>query len=327
MRSSTVFHRMEDYFDPRRSLRDRLEELSDPTEFSNHENPRVNTAVMGLVVKFLCDYLQILETNVNAIQDQVRLKVGRLEKEDMPMVSRHAFQMTTEGITDAFGVQCLSDIRVTAALLKEIMFNNSFKRNDQFLGVDFGSGTGILSAAMLIAARRNFCREITLVLVDSQYNSLQHSTRVLDGLGGINTQHLHADLRDDRLYEIFAPPLLPNFCVSETIGHTTPAILHASHKGIKWREGEISRVINGAIDPYMDVLDGLMRFSPNFYHRVLSGEAALFPNPINGDFIPDNHKTRLLLRTGPTQEHIPLDSIRNEFMSFEDFSLPTLRWS
>lgn len=326
--ATSEHHRMNGYFDPRRSLKDRFDELSDPSAVPDCKNEKTNKLVMGFVVKFLCDYLQILETDVVNIQNNVRTKVRKLEVEKIPRISKAALGGKTEGASDAFGVQCLADVRATAGLFKEVAFNERFEKYaQQFAGVDLGSGTGILGSAIAIAALRNQYRQPLVALVDSQKNALDNSERVLSPIKSVDFRPIRNDLRAPQLYGLFAPPIWIKYWVSETFGYTTPDIVKLSKTELEWGDGSaISKEISGALDPYMDVLANLMRYSPSFYDRAKQGKAALFPDPINGHFLPDHGNGRILLKTGPDPMPVGFRDIRKEFESFEDFSVANIRW-
>ncbi len=322
--------RLDEYFDPKIPLRDHFNQLTDVRQFPDYRSAGLNEAIMGFVAKFLVEYLQIVETEVSVIQETVRKKVKTLEGKEISRVCNAAFEGKVEGTSDAFGVQCLADIQGTAGLFKEIAFGGKFEieTHGEFIGADLGSGTGILGAAIAIAGIRAGARKTMISMVEGQKNAVDNSRRVVSQIDGVHFDLLQADLRDQRIYRLmYAPPLRVGYWVSETFGHTTPKLVSISEREIVWGSGaEVSMFISGALDPYADVLHNLMQHTPSFYQRVRQGKAALFPDPINGKFLPDNSNSKITLNTEAERGPILLREVRNEFERFEDFNVSNTRW-
>ena len=83
--------------------------------------------------------------------------------------------------------------------------------------------------------------------------------------------------------------------------------------------------INRGVDPFAQVLHKIL--SMQYSRGMIDGSgkhgqrAAMFPDILNGNYVPDGGGSTIRLKTGPKpNEHIPLEDIGAEFRHFERFS-------
>jgi hypothetical protein len=317
-------------FNPRVTLQEYYAALSDPDSFPNHASPQVDDMVMGLVTRFTRDYLGIAP-EVNQEETECRINtMMRIIEEGNREFLMQCLSGNPESDSDIFAVSCLLDTHATAALVKELIFEDRFECHDDHanVGVDLGSGTGILGAAMAIAMQRKKLRDQYIVLWESSERALTRSRIVLHMMSqALKIKTISEDLRKPDHYRLFREECKAIFFVSETISTSTPAIEHISRNEVRWRNDErafLNELLCGTTDPFPSVLSNLVRETEQFFDRVRSGQTALFPNVITGDYIPGK-SAPLRLRTSSDPVHQPLNEIGRDFGRYEAFSYDT-RW-
>ena len=110
--------------------------------------------ILNLVSKYIARYLELDETNFSDISKGVQDTLRNRGCEDFEIFQ----QMFTNspGVTDIFAIQCLADLRSTAAIVKEIIFKGiNPKSREVAINHDFGSGSEILMLAAYIHSKRN----------------------------------------------------------------------------------------------------------------------------------------------------------------------------
>lgn len=178
-------HPFEKYYQVR-PLHHLVNELSDSKLEVERDRERINALVMSLVIQYLGEYLGVASKDPYEIG-----KKAYERKMEMRQKNRNenlAYRLLMVGITgetdmstgdDRAAMDCLIDTASTAALFKEVAFNNSFQRERDFVGADFGSGTGILTLASSIAGRRSGAVSAFTVGLDREEMCVQRSMQVL----------------------------------------------------------------------------------------------------------------------------------------------------
>jgi len=135
----------QEYYQEGASIVEIIEELSDTELTLESDNERINLLCINLAVKYLAKYLRVDDTN----PDNLYLE---LQKQVNGMIDKWSAEGTSSN-SDNLAVECLSDVQTTAAILKEIIFNEDFQLGDEerFFGLNLGSGTGILSVALSVS--------------------------------------------------------------------------------------------------------------------------------------------------------------------------------
>jgi len=256
------------------------------------------------------------------------------DEELLMMVAKATMQMdhgcspVDEG-DDVMARQSLADLRATAAIVREVIFNNRFARGRDFIGADFGSGSSILMLASMIAALRSEAKKIFVVGFDISKKAIEGAKRCLDGIIPDSFWRINqADILNPDLVGIFRGMSL-NHWVSETFSDNTPA-MKVEGDGLAVFDGGDPRdlgkslVLNQHADPFPQVLINTVQGRPGFFEDVRGGKTAMFPDIVNGQYIPDFSRSLLSLRTG-TELYRPLHEVGREFSEFEDFGMVS-RW-
>ncbi len=324
-------YRLEDYFDPTVSLNDHIQGLSDTSEFPDPTAEKTNAAVLALVTKYSLDYLGITSGSMTEIQLDLDAALAPLALEFNDQFEHVKKKGNLDSFTsDGFAVNCLTDLRATAAVFKEIALNEKFEKKDAFLGMDFGSGSGILSAAMAVSALRSGARKSIIVMLELLPRAVERSSRTVHSIGDIDWNTHRLNICEEGLYQRFGPygPFLSH-CVSETINSNTREVASLSPTNVQWKEGKHRGGGGNWIDPYEHVLQHLLKHFVGFYDRVRTGKTAFFPDIINGKLIPaqQGHRSaKLSLDTAPSAKHIPLRKVGSEFDAFQVFESGMKRW-
>ncbi|MBU1017574.1 hypothetical protein KKA33_00930 [Patescibacteria group bacterium] len=318
---------LENYFNDR-PLQSDAEALSDrKLDFESDRN-EVNNLVMNLVIKYLASYLEVAQADIVAMRRDIHRAITRRKSfpADLLIVRQYGADMIGEG-SDDFPVRCLADSRQTAAIFKEIAFNEHFKANGRFVGIDWGSGTGILTLAMAIAARRAEVSERLSVGIDLRERAARHSRRVLkQALGSNEAQVICNNILKSRILPDLLKKHPIHFWVSETISRTTPPIdLKRRDFGFTHREIMYRDKNEASDDPFPEFLGKTMNVLPDFLDRVRKGEVAMFPDIANRLYHPHKERSLLTLKTG-LKTPLRLQDIGREFDAYEDLGEDPKRW-
>lgn len=316
-----------------RPLRNLVDELSDRNLDVDRHREEVNQRVMSLVIQYLGTYLQVPSRDPREIGHASQSKKAEMKRqrtatgtnEGLILKALMGIPQTGEVREDFPGLDCLMDTASTAALFKEVAFNRDFHTNwGQYVGIDLGSGTGILTLASVIAGRRSRVNGFTLGL-DREAKSVARATEVLSRLVGRQEVQLQAvDIRTPRLVEQLFQGLPLSFWISETIQDLTPEIEIANGR-LRYR-GNMSDPAFAAwvqfhnlVDPFCEVLGNTIQGRPSFTRDVQNGVTAMFPDAINKTYVPGGQRGgQLKLKTSPQPDRYRrLPTIGEEFASYE----------
>lgn len=301
--------------------------LSDSTLSPEQNRDDVNTLVMNFVVKFLSAYLdkevEIVKDTSAQIEAIMRAIKVPDSKEDI--AARHMRVMNREFVNNgAFPINCVLDLHATAAIVKEILFGGGFDTQGTFCGVDFGSGTGILTLAACIAAQRAQVQKILMFGIEGHQQTVVHSQRALEyGMKGIEVPMMWGirklDIRHPNIMNIFdGYPL--SYWISETISTATPPlIIEENTVQIPKTEEVMYRVaIDESGDPFPIVFTNAAKARPRLLQDIRDGKTAMFPDIVNGRYQPAmDMEPTIQLRTGRRREPIRLTDIGEEFENYQ----------
>ncbi len=302
--------------------------LSDPTLSHEKHRDDVNRLVLNLVVKYLGEYLQVQGGGFSEFMDKLIRKLLEVKRSghsaDAVMGAAIAAGLGGDLCmvmdNDNMGVECLTDSSASAAIVKEIIFNGNFEKGREFIGIDAGSGTGILLMAIIIAAKRARIQQIIGLGFEKEKPAVERSNRVLSMLrrNNVDFKVQRADVLRKGLFESFEGLPL-NFWVSETFSNVTPQLsVSDTTVRIVGDEGTQMAARGQAIlDPFHYVLRATVEERPSFVRDVKSNRTAMFPDIVKGDFVPgDRSDARIRLATGTKKEHVPLQHIGDEFSNY-----------
>jgi hypothetical protein len=312
-------------------LKEDVKALSNPNLHHDHSREKVNGLVLNAVIKYLALYLEIASDDIGAIRDQVAAALQRKTKmlyDEDPKegVQYDACHKGPAPGNDGFGIQCAADIRRTAAIFKEIAFGGNFVDNGRFLGLELGSGTGVMMLAMSVAATRRKIKDFYCVGIEKSSMAAKRSQEALDQAVGRNhVSVLCKDVRDEGvLSSLFKNPI--HYWVSETISVNTPKIdMQYRDFGLS-EDQKLIRRLEMTTDPFVEALRISMDELPLFKSYVRSNGTAMFPDVINGLYKPDSGRSTLVLKTSPNPNPVILERTAEEFETYEDFDVPDKRW-
>ncbi|MBN2096219.1 hypothetical protein JW752_02350 [Candidatus Peregrinibacteria bacterium] len=318
---------LEDYFNDR-PIQSDVDALSDPKLDFEADRTEVNELVMNLAIKYLAAYLEVAPADIAVMRGKIHRAIARRKSSQANplIVQQYGVDMAGEG-SDDFPVRCLADSRQTAAIFKEIAFADRFKANGRFVGVDWGSGTGILTLAMAIAARRQRISERLSIGVDLRERAVRHSRRVLKfALDSNETQIICSNILKSRILPDLLKKHPLHFWVSETISRTTPPIdFERRDFGFTPREIMYRDKYEASDDPFPEFLGQTMNAMPDFLGRVRRGEIAMFPDIANRLYYPHKEHSLLTLKTG-LKTALRLEDVGREFKDYEDLGESWKRW-
>ena len=210
-------------------IRDDFDSLCDSDLSCETDRTQVNELVLNFVIKYLALYLGVEHAHIAEMRERICELVDEAYEDDklynpfLTGVQVDHIYGNDPGV-DYFPLSCIADIRQTAAIFKEIMFNKGFTASDTFTGLDFGSGTGILLIAMLIAAKRNAIQEICCKGIEIREMTAGKSRSAISHLmqgDDSNIEIIHQNIfRGDFLGQLLKK-FPPNYIVSETISRIT----------------------------------------------------------------------------------------------------------
>lgn len=319
------------------TLREDFESLADPKLDFETDRDAVNRLVVNFVIKYMGAYLEVpFKPNARAYVQEIKMIVDFTVLCAVSQVEEAGdVDPASEG-GDNYALRCLYDIRQTAAIFKEIVFNDRFQAEDRFFGLDLGSGTGILTVAMALAAKRKGIRNIKVIGIERSKIAVGRARKSVAALGfEKEIEFLCADLLKPGLIESLIEgsgtstnhltPIPLSYWVSETISIAIPKFdpfkpgfdLHL--KSARGRKSELRS------DPFVEVLKKTIDADSKFLGNVKSANIAMFPDMANGLYAPDGNRSRITLRTGP-KKPLPLERLGQEFEGIEDLGGKHRRW-
>lgn len=322
--------KFEEYLD-NHPLKKHFDTLCDPDLKLDSHRDEVNRHVMNFVIKYAGKWFgaKVERSNIRYVRDHIANVYG----ESVAAVDLD-FMHGTNHDTATFGEQCLLAARGSAALFKEIAFGATFAHTDSFTGLDLGSGTGILTAAMAIAARRQKIASVHCISVDTQKEAIEKSAQLLGSLGDENTHFsvTRGDITNPELYRPYSTTP-PNYIVSETINWSTPPLSFDVEDNeidpLYVPVDHIEKQIFRNIDPFPEVVQTVAKSVPHFLSLVRGKQIAIFPDFVNNRYRPDHQNGTIALRTSDTPDARPLSDVGREFLQYENFEIPGAeeRWS
>ena len=188
---------------------------------------------------------------------------------------------------------CALDVYSTAALLREIAFGVPFEasENGSFLGLDLGTGTGVLAIGMVAAALRKgvALQNIRVIGVEKDPDLLVCAERIFDDINKTVGATVLTIQKDDITNpKILASAGVPsaNMIVSETISPSTiPFYWHPkqtkrlSHPKDHLWSSLLRRPIKGdwELDPYVQVILACRHVRESFSQDIWAGSLGMFP--------------------------------------------------
>jgi len=310
---------------------DDFEALCDSRLDFERDRAAVNERVLNFVIKYLASYLEIAETEANQIRDRVKAALKRklmmvYDEDPKEGVQYDACYARKVPGNDRYGIQCAADLRRTAAIFKEIAFGGRFVNSQHFLGLDIGSGTGILMMAMVVAAKRRGIRDYHVVGIEKSKMAEEQSEKTMSRLiPGDRLSVLCENIVEEfKLSGLFRGML--HYWVSETISLQTPKLKSDQPElGLNPAQLRI-RKMEYTSDPFVEAFRNSLREIPHFSHNVEMGRTAMFPDIINGLYKPDRGRSTLLLKTSVRKRPVILEQTSKEFEGYEDFGLLDKRW-
>jgi len=321
----------ESYYDGQVSLSDTAKALSDPNLSLDKNREDVDVLSLNLVIKFIAAYLEVSHTDINMIGDSVRAAYEKDPEDVLRFILQSLADMRGLKVesnlvdSDLLALESLLDVRATAVLVREIVFNQNFDTsNFGYVGVDLGSGTGILTLASIIAGRRRQIRSVTVLGVDNQKSAINKSKRVLSGVANGQFILQHGDILDPGLYDVFRGIPVQSW-VSETISEVTPRMRFDGDDVV------VSPVFGKHVfrdlhaDPFPHVLNRTLQGIPSFVAGVKSRRTAMFPDLVNGFYRPDMLNSKLVLRSSDSRTPRSLPDVGDDLNGYEDFGIHS-RW-
>ncbi len=322
--------KLTEYYTQRPAMMD-FSELTDPElQFDSHRE-QVNELVLNLVIKYLAKYLNIQSKSIAEVRAKIKSAIDESYEENKRL--KPALGSNAENIhgfnqgVDAYPLQCHGDIRKTAAIFKEIAFSDKFREGDvpnEFYGLDFGSGTGVLTLAMAIMARRLGSESVRCIGVEQRELTVKRARNAIKKIVGKDVSFVRSDIfSNGKLEDLLARQ--PHAWVSETIQSGTPELdLDIRGFGLGGKEKRQQSKMRYS-DPFVLLLHATMSKMPDFRRLVESGEIFMFPNVFNELYTPNYNHSMLRLRTGP-DERLLLPRAGKEFEEYEDLDVSGNRW-
>ncbi len=277
---------MSPYRPPR--LSEQIRALANARRFPGPEAYGADRAIMDLVETYQALYAESVGAKRSRTLDHV------------PHLDQHRY------VADA----CLHDSAATAALIKELLFLPVAPNADGSFGAaDLGTGTGVLALGATIAGLRAGAERVTVYASDIHPHLLMRASQALSHVGNrVRFEMLRGDIRDPAFLSLI-PASDVRLWVSETINGATPRLDITEDDVVAAEQGYVF-----APDPYPQVLRALARAVPGFVQSIREKRSHLFPDAINGDYLPDARGGKLRLATSISHaEHGPLGTIGRDF--------------
>lgn len=253
-----------------RPLMDDVDLMSDPSV------KITDTMIMGMVLKFFYCYV-----HKSGFYEPVELKeVSRL----CEMFSRHRSLNEPDDDIElmnylrqwSFSLRMLADITKTTHIIRSIVTQNispKLLEQDEYVGLDIGTGTGILLLAQHIHARRNGFENITLYGIEYDKMVGLQSYKIFKELG--IAEIILGDARDSRNYSALTDKVV-TFVSNETVA--------AMHQPLR-REHFVSicktlfRTLGKNIKDAAFFPEGLIAFCKDMNVSVLLAKNTAFQGP------------------------------------------------
>lgn len=256
------------------------------------QDSEVNKFVASAVLKYVQLYF-----GARDIHGWLQRLIDRLEKWG------GGFDLIWNPVNEAYALECLGDISTTSAIVKEIIFEDGYDKKEDFRSCDLGAGTGVLSMWAYISALRKRFMQGDIYLVDHEGVSVQKGGAVLREIvdASFAVKTIVGDIRKPEvLANIGRQKIL--FWISETISHMTPDFSIDSQTGevVISPEHAFNYDIISDIDPFPQVVWNILSHNPRLEQDVKEGKVALFPDYVNGLYIPDGPVSSLELKSSST---------------------------
>jgi len=318
--------------------------LSDPMLSSEKDREKVNELIWNFLIKYLAVYLDILITDPLKLKAEIQMIVHFTV-----LAALSDYQETGDVDPasiggDNYAIRCLADLRQTAAIFKEIVFGSAFKKGDSFFALDLGSGTGILSVVLVLAARRNGIKKIKVIGIERSSMAVDRARKAVLSLGLENVIEFQCE-------DLLSPKLIKKIVhssasarndnknsanvqddknklsawVSETISIAIPKFDPFAPGFDLAVAATLKRKRELRSDPFVEVLKETVDVVPGFLDNVKRGHVAMFPDVVNGLYKPDGKRSTLTLKTG-SGKPLPLERLGQEFENYEDLGLKHRRW-
>lgn len=325
---------LEKYYEPDRPIQKEVDALTDPKLEHESHRGQVNELIMNMVIKYLAVYLEVDPRDVESLKRLAveKSKMGGID-DLMGGLSAALGALNGERSThtsESFALNCLSDVRVTAAIVKEIIFNQRCRVvGGEHVSFDFGSGSGILTLASMISGARKEANMIAGLGFEVNDQAVANSVRTLGSvLGESSFRIINADVTDPRFWKDCVRPgaSITNW-VSETISRTTLGFNVDDNDFVLNRDDKTDFLLslNATKDPFPEIVQRTVGFRPGFFDQVRNGEVSMFPDIVNGHFTSDGENAQIRFTTGLSQELAPLHCAGAEFLGYEDLGADK-RW-
>jgi len=303
------------------SCNELIEKLQDPNLNYEENRKEVNDLIINLVVKYALEYLEIEHKTISKTRHQIKKIIRKNINTDAQTYN------TDHAKSDLYPLNCLLDIRKTAAIVKEIIFNKSKNDNDTKLCLDLGSGTGILLLASIISELRKKAKKIIAVGIDHNKPATEQSQKTLNKLFHEREQVSIKIVRGSLINLFNIKELEENkenlsTWVSETINPETP-LFDTNNDNIEIDFHGLNKIQEYIdIDPFPLCIANTLDEFPDFYKKVKNQEIFMFPDCITGKYKPHDTKGEsLLLETSRLNIELPLKYTSAEFLNYEELYL------
>lgn len=325
--------KIEAYLRTDMSLAQKFDELADTEKFSDKDSSGAKEAIMDFVVSYLLEFSELTLPELREYaQAVVKKDYGH------PLVKKKTQEAGAP--RDGMVLGMLLDLRSTAALVQEIVFgeHEGFE-GDRFVGLDLGSGSGILSVALAIAGARKKVKTV-IKGIELQPYSLEEAERIV---GDINENSKHdvsitfaeGDLTED---QVFKEEILPfveengnkvDFVVSETFNHTTPQPVITDSRTLEW-DRKVPMTPEQAhsmkdSDPFEWVISNLVKYIPNTIADIQSKKTRAFPDFVNRGVKLGNAYAKIKMYTEGAKMMV-IHKVGELFSEFQALPVPTYRF-
>lgn len=316
--------KFEEYYSPSSTLYEDVEEI---VSMDNWEYDQINILILNIIIKYIWEYLGRAWREIEIIKQRVysTLAPDTLNK---GMDNLQSLVWVGLAMWDSFPLDCLCDIKQTAAIFREIALCTKF-RDDDFFWLDMWSWTWILSLAAYISWKRKGLNKGLVVSIDQSGNAVEKWARVLSPLvWWYDFQGRVWDILDINTYKWLDMRKL-SFWIGETIAVITPSF------SIDTGDGELDfgderenffANIQKMVDPFPHLLSLHVREYPWIYEQIKNWDTAMFPNFIKKLYIPDGNDSTLTLTSSSHKWALKLYQVWKDFEQYEWFDVKEKRW-
>ena len=200
-------------------------------------------------------------------------------------------------------VSCALDIFSAVEIAREIIFSDRLKGKNFLRALEIGCGNGQHILTLYAAARRQGITEILITGIENREEAALRARKALKCvLKEKNFRIINGDATDPNTYaEIDLEEI--NAIYTETISQNTPQNTVIKKDGVRMNgHDKNSAYWHQYKDPYILVIDLLLRQMPDFMSKVQKGGIYLFPNIIgkgnkSGNYVPAGTKSRIFFET------------------------------